>query len=122
GLGAASLIVFARRILADGGDETARNLDGPIIGILTAVLCLSRANRFGIELGQLALPVTFCLFWALLAYLHRKHTQAGIGLELASIKTPPLIPALIFFMRKRELKRWATMSVAGLALVLVMTG
>src|SRR5205085_6989768 len=96
-------------------------LDGPIVALLTAVVCLSRSNRFGIELGQLALPVTLCLFWALLARQKGKHTQAGIGLALASVKTPTLIPMLILFLRKREWKTWVVMSITGVALVLMMT-
>ncbi len=120
-LGATALIVFARRILIDAGDENARRLEWPLIGVLTAVVCLSRSNRFGIELGQLALPITLCLFWAFRSLLHGATTQAGIGLALASVKTPTLLPALILFLRKREWKTWLVMSGVGVALVLSMT-
>jgi hypothetical protein len=119
-IGAATLVVFARRILIDAGDEETRKLEWPLIGVLTAVVCLSRSNRFGIELGQLALPITLCLFWAFLARLHGKTTQAGVGLAIASIKTPTLLPSLILFLRKREWKTWLVMGGVGLALVLSM--
>jgi hypothetical protein len=121
GLGAATLVVFSRRILIDAGDQDTRRLEWPLIVLLTAVVCLSRSNRFGIELGQLALPITLCLFWAFLSQLHGKSTQAGIGLAIASIKTPTLLPSLILFLRKREWKTWLVMSGVGMALVLSMT-
>jgi hypothetical protein len=121
GLGALALVEFARRILTAGGDDTARKLGLPVILLLTAVLCLSRANRFGIELGQLALPVTLCLFWAFYAHLRNRPNQTGIGLAVASIKTPTLIPLLLYFVRRFRWRMWVTMGAAGVALVLVTT-
>lgn len=121
-LGAVVLIEMARPVLLAAGETSEFRLDAPTIALLTAVLCQSRANRFGIELGQFALLVTLCLFGAFWAAQRGRFVVAGILLAVASIKTPTMLPFLLLFFRKEDWKVWLAMGVAGLALVLTTTG
>jgi hypothetical protein len=120
-VGALLLVETARRALAASGDGVARNLGWKLTTILTAVVCLSRTTRYGLDLGQLAIPITLCCFVIFWAWGAHQRVVAGAGLAVVSVKTPTMIPLLLLFPRWKDRLAWVAMAVTGLALVLFTT-
>jgi hypothetical protein len=119
--GALLVVEMGRRALVAAGDGDARRIEPSFVLLLTAILCQSRANRMGIELGQLALPVTLFVLGAFWAYHRGCHVIAGALMALASVKTPTMLPCLLVFHRRSDWKVWAALAVTGFGLVLSTT-
>jgi hypothetical protein len=99
---------------------------GPVIQGLTwselvclgAALAVSDSFVRGLYAGQLGLLTAVALIAALGCQAKGQPILAGACLALATIKVITMLPFLVLFHRKSDLKTWLAMGLAGIALCL----
>jgi hypothetical protein len=116
---AAILLVPLARIALAAQDRDSRSvLPEPSVWALAAIVSLSIPVHFAMNLGQLAIFVAFCLLAALYCQAQRQAVLAGIFLAFATVKVHTLIPILILFLRKSDLRTWISLAVTTTLLCL----
>src|SRR5262249_1566852 len=83
---------------------------------LAAVLFISDSSTTTLYLGQLGVLATVLLLAALAAQARGRRVWAGIWLALATIKIATMLPFLLLFLRKADVRTWATLAVGVLGL------
>jgi hypothetical protein len=114
-------VVLARRCLTVEGSETIARLPAAELGVLTATFVLSDACMATLELGQLALLVMALVLLALLAQGSGRPALAGVLLGLATIKVNTMLPFLILFLRRSDIRAWVAL-IGSVALLVVLGG
>ncbi len=110
-------VYLARRCLAiEGG---AADLPADELGALAAAFALSDACMAGLELGQLGLLAMGLVLAAVLASSRSRPILAGALLGLATCKVNTMLPFLILFLRRSDLRTWLSLGVTVVALLVV---
>jgi hypothetical protein len=121
------LVVLAQRALQPpehGGSpfpstrEAAWKLPPQGVVVLTAVLALSEAARATFYTGHLGILTAALVLLALHAQGRGRPALAGLWLGLAAIKPMTVLPFLLLFHRKADVKSWLVMGAVILALCL----
>jgi len=86
---------------------------------LTAALIVSDAFAYGLFIGQLGLLTALALLAALEAQGRGRRILAGFWLALATIKISTMLPFLLLFHRRTDLRTWAALGVFCSALCLL---
>jgi hypothetical protein len=113
------LAPIAHRALRAQGMRSA--LPRHVLALLAALVALSRASDSNLALGQLATLTAFSILAALWAQGADRPIVSGLFLTVATIKVATLLPFLLLFLRRRDLRTWVTFGVASLALCLATT-
>jgi hypothetical protein len=90
------------------------------IAPLTSFFVLSIPIFWTIRLGQLAIFETFLLIAAFVLRNHGLRFGAGISLALATVKPQTVIPCLLDFLRKNNLKTWIALCLSVAVLLVTM--
>ncbi len=114
-----ALVPLAHRALRAQGMQGM--LPRHVVALLAAVVALSRASDSNLALGQLATLAAFAIVAALWAQGTDRPILAGLCLSVATIKVATMLPFLLLFLRRRDLRTWVTLGVASLALCLATT-
>ena len=77
---------------------------------LTAALMVSDAFSYGLFVGQLGLLAAVALFAAMSAQGRGRPILAGFWLALATIKVSTMLPFLLLFHRRSDLRTWAALA------------
>jgi Glycosyltransferase family 87 len=120
-LGGLLLVPLAYRTLSAVGAPDDWKLPPVVVGLLTVVVGLSFACRYGAQVGQFSCLVTLALLAALLARAKGRWMLAGVFLAVATIKTGMMLPFLLLFHRRSDWRTWGVMTLAVLALCLIAT-
>ena len=86
---------------------------------LTAALIVSDAFAYGLFMGQLGLLTAVALLAALDSQGRGRPILAGFWLALATIKVSTMLPFLLLFHRRTDLRTWAALVVFCSALCLL---
>jgi len=113
-----SLIPLARRCLILQADTSRFDLDGPALWALAAVFSLSISLHFAIKAGNLSIFVSLCILLAILFQSQGRGLSAGVCLALATVKPQTLLPFLLLFLRRSDLRTWMALAVVSLLLCL----
>jgi hypothetical protein len=89
--------------------EDTHWLPAPVLALLGSTIALGFSCRYGLELGQMSLFMTLVLLAALYAQGKGRPILAGFFLTLGTAKTATLIPFLLLFLRKRDVRTWAAL-------------
>jgi|ERR687886_616803 hypothetical protein len=92
-----------------------------LLRLSIATVVLSFPISWSINLGQLALLESVCLFTALYAQGKNWPMLAGGALALATIKPQTLLPFLLLFLRKSDFRTWVSFTFFVLVLCLAST-
>jgi hypothetical protein len=118
--GIAALVVLTRATIQSAKPSEEWELSSPAVGVLTAALALSVSCGYGIAVGQLALFTTLMILGALWAR-HRGHpVLAGACLALGTVKIGTLLPFVLLFRRRSDLRAWVVL-VAGCLVLYLLT-
>lgn len=118
-LGTMALIFLAERTLSAMANGKHWQHSGPVLVVLTAALALSFASRYGLALGQIPVFVTLVLLAALWAQARNLPVLAGLLLALATVKVSIMLPFLLLFLRKTDLRAWLALIACCLVLCLL---
>jgi hypothetical protein len=88
-----------------------RLLPPRVLAAVTAVLVVSDAFTYGLFTGQLGLITALVLFAALDSQGRGRPIAAGVWLGLATVKVSTMLPFLILFCRKRDVRTWLALGV-----------
>lgn len=113
------IVWLARATVATGGSAGARALTGAELAVLATAFALSDACMATLELGQVALLATALILLGLRAEQHRRPAAAGVALGLATMKVGTMVPFLLLFLRRRDLRAWVGLGVSVAALVVL---
>jgi len=91
-------------------------LPAPLVGLFAVDVALSYANRSGMIGGQFSCLVALALMGAVVSQARRRQVSAGVFLAIATVKTGLMVPFLLLFHRRTDLRAVATLSVCCLAL------
>jgi hypothetical protein len=94
-------------------EPIAWKMPAPILVGLTGCFAVSTASFTSFATGQLSILVTLALLAALDAQSRKQPLRAGLWLALASIKVTTLLPFLLLFTRRADLRTWISFG-AGL--------
>jgi hypothetical protein len=100
------------------GASAAGGLPPESLALLAAFLALSNATRAGLSVGQLAIFTASAIATALVARDAGRPVLAGLCLSAATVKVNTLVPFLLLFGRRSDLKTWVTLALVSLALCL----
>lgn len=117
--GIAVLVVLARAAIQSAKNSDEWHLSSPAVGVLTAALALSVSCGYGIAVGQMALFTTLMILGAVWARHRERPIVAGACLALGTIKIGTLLPFLLLFRRRSDLRAWAVLAAGCLALYLL---
>lgn len=92
-----------------------------LLTLSIATVVLSFPIYWSINLGQLALLESVCLFTALYAQGKNWPILAGGALALATIKPQTMLPFLLLFLRKSDFRTWVSFTFFVLVLCLAAT-
>jgi hypothetical protein len=120
-IGGLLLVPLAYRTLKAVDSSDGWKLPPVAVGLLTVLVSLSFAFRFGAQAGQLSCLITLALLVALLAYAQGRRVLAGVCLAVATIKTGMMLPFLLLFHRRADWRVWAAMTLGSLAFCLSAT-
>jgi hypothetical protein len=112
----AALIPLARRCLILQGESRRVDLDGPALWALTAMFSVSISLHVAIKEGNLSIFVALCILLAILSQAHGRGVLAGVCLALATFKPQTMLPFLLLFLRKSDLRTWVALAVVSLLL------
>lgn len=118
-IGILGIVPLAHAALGAQMGETSPRLPRFKLGLLSAAMALSCAQRMGLSLGQLSLLAAAAVLAALHAQGKGRPGLAGFWLAVATIKVNTLLPFLALFLRKSDRKTWITFPLACLALCLL---
>ena len=93
-----------------------QRLPGPTLLGLTVAFLVSDSALVGLYLGQLSVLTTMALVVALLARQSGRPIVAGLALAVASVKVSTMLPFLLLFSKRSDLRAWVALIVFGLAL------
>ncbi len=110
------LVPLARRCLILQSGTNRFDLDGPALWVLTTIFSVSVSLDVAIKEGNLSVLVTFCILLALLFQSQGRGVLSGVCLAVATFKPQTLLPFLILFLRKSDLRTWIALAVASLLL------
>jgi hypothetical protein len=113
---AASLILLATLALRVQGSPEFERPAPDLLGLLSAAMMLSLPIYWTIGLGSLAIVVAFTLLLAIYAREAGWPILAGVCLGLATAKPQTLLPFLLLFMRRSDIKTWVSMIVVSACL------
>ncbi|MGO9913939.1 MAG: glycosyltransferase 87 family protein [Isosphaeraceae bacterium] len=113
-----SLIPLARRCLILQAGTSRFDLDGPALWALTTVFSLSISLHFAIKAGNLSIFVALCILLAILLQSKGWGLAAGACLALATVKPQTLLPFLLLFLRRSDVRTWVALAVVSLVLCL----
>ncbi len=91
----------------------------PVLVGLTTALIVSDAFSYGLFMGQLGLLTALALVAALEAQGRGRRVLAGFWLALATIKVSTMVPFLLLFHRRTDLRTWAAFGLFCSALCLL---
>jgi Glycosyltransferase family 87 len=123
-----ALPILANRTLASqeassdsrsGAAPAFRELPPLVLAALTLVLVVSDAFRYGLFAGQLSVVTSVALLAALDRQGRGRPVAAGLWLSLATLKTSTVLPFLLLFLRRRDVRTWVALTVTGLVLFLL---
>lgn len=92
-----------------------------LLSLSIATVVLSFPIYWSINLGQLALLESVCLFTALYAQGKNWPMLAGGALAIATIKPQTMLPFLLLFLRKSDFRTWVSFTFFVLVLCLAAT-
>jgi hypothetical protein len=125
-LAALGLVPLAFRALAaqsEAFDEPdppdSPPLRGADVGCLAAAFAASDSATADIALGQLACLTAVALTAAVWAQGRRRPILAGVCLAVATVKVGTMLPVLLLFHRRSDLRTWAALAVSVAALCLL---
>jgi hypothetical protein len=98
-------------------DPSAWKMPAPVLVGLTGSFAVSTASFTSFATGQLSILVTLAILAALYAQSRGQPLRAGLWLALASIKVTTLLPFLLLFTRRSDLRTWISFG----ACVIVLT-
>ncbi len=117
-----ALVPLANRLLAlDHAADLAAAppaLPADLTALLGAALVNSNASIWGHRSGQLCALTAFALTLALLARQRGRPALAGVCLAVAAFKPATLIPFLVLFLRKADVRTWLALAACSLGLSL----
>ena len=111
-----ALIPLARRCLLSRSETSRFDLDGPALWVLTAMFSVSISLHVAIKEGNMSVLVTLCILLAIVLQSRGQGVAAGFCLALATIKPQTLLPFLMLFLRRSDLRTWVTLAVVSLLL------
>jgi hypothetical protein len=129
GLALCVSVSFTQRVLLQQEHLISQGQFGPsswkmppsILVGLTGIFAVSTASFTLFATGQLSLLVTIGLLAALDAQSRGRPLQAGLWLALASIKITTLLPFLLLFLRRADLRTWLSFGVGLMVLTFITT-
>lgn len=89
--------------------------------LLAATLVVSWSAFTCIVTGQISIVTAAAIVAALAARQADRHLLAGVCLALATLKPNTLLPFLLLFLRRSDLKTWIAFCLAVAALILIAT-
>jgi hypothetical protein len=101
------------------GPSRSRSLPRLVLVALTSSLIVSDAVSYGLFTGQLGLLTALALLAALESQGRGRPMVAGVWLGVATIKVSTMLPFLILFLRRRDLRTWITLGLTCSALCLL---
>ena len=116
-----ALVPLANHLIAlDHNDDPTSPpaLPGDITALLGAALVNSNASIWGHRSGQLCALTAFAVMVALLARQRGRPALAGVCLAVAAFKPATVLPFLILFLRKADLRTWVALGVVSFGLSL----
>ena len=113
-----SLVPLARRCLLSLAGPNRFDIDGPALWALSTLFSLSIALHIAIKAGNLSIVVSFFILLAILFQSHGLSFSAGACLALATVKPQTLLPFLLLFLRKSDIRTWVALVVVSLVLCL----
>jgi hypothetical protein len=118
-LGYCLVVPAACQALSAGKTWDRWQLPGLALLVFGSTLILSYTCRFGLFLGQMSVLVVLAICAALWCQGRGRPVWAGLWLALASVKPATMLPFLLLFHRKRDVKSWLALAGFGLALAMV---
>lgn len=115
------LVEFSRRVLNLQGGIAGRPIPPEATAGLMAVVALSAGSRMGLEYGQLHVALAVLIMGALRAQALRQPVLAGLLLVPAMGKPQTMLPYLLLFLRRFDLRTWVTMGVVAPLMVIATT-
>jgi hypothetical protein len=113
-----SLGFMARQaLIAQDGEQSAK-LCPSMTALLTASVLLSLSTHFAMQTGQIAFLETAVLLGALTAQMRHRSALAALCLAVASIKIQTMLPFLLLFLGRRDIRTWLFLCLMGAALLL----
>ena len=89
--------------------------------IITSIVSLSIATVDAVTSGQLSIFVTICILLALLMQQKKFPIIAGVFLACASIKPQTMLPFLLLFLNRSDLRIWIVMIFTGFLFAIMGT-
>lgn len=114
--GYAALLPLSRVALREPGREPREDLAPPDLLLLSAAMVVSVAAQFALQIGQLPFITALAAIGAVGCRASGRPVAAGVLLSVAAIKYTTMIPILLLFLRRRDLKTWASMTISGFVL------
>jgi hypothetical protein len=121
-VGAATIVFLSRRVLIAQGEQEVAQMSLASVAGLSAAVAVSIPSHFIFALGNVAMFISICMLLALLAQARNRPALAGVLLALSSIKINTMLPMLMLFLRRRDLRTWMWLLAAGLFLCLIVPG
>jgi Glycosyltransferase family 87 len=90
------------------------------LALLAGAVVISVSVRFGIRVGQIPILISLAAVGALAMRDRNRPVGAGIFLTIMSIKPNTMLPFLLLFPPKTNIKTWATMIVSGFLLTFLV--
>lgn len=115
---ALALAALAARALAPPGGRSPADDASPLVA---ATLLVSWSCFLGIATGQVSLIAATAIAAGLAAQGAGRPYLAGACLALATVKPNTLLPFLLLFLNRRDLKTWAALALTTAALILIAT-
>ena len=122
-----ALPAYARRVLAAqgaafdrlGGDGSAAgSLSTPALAMLSVALAASESSLVGIlSVGQLSVLAAVLLVAALDAQARRRPVVAGVLLAIATVKPTAMLPFLLLFLRRGDVRSWVALAATCLVML-----
>ena len=113
------LVGFSLKVLAAQDPSEPFPLTKYEIGSISAAVALSEASTATLQLGQLSILASICLYAALYAQARRRPVTAGCLLALSTMKIGTMLPFLLLFRRKEDRMTWVALGVSLLVLCCV---
>ena len=117
---ALALPALAARALALSEEGRSRAMDESL-ALLAATLVISWACFIVIVTGQVSLLTAAAITAALAAQRADRRYLAGVCLGLATVKPNTMLPFLLLFLRRSDLKTWVALCLTTAGLILVAT-
>ena len=114
--GYGALVPLSRGALRGAPGETTDEIAPTDLLLLSAAVLASVAAQFGVLIGQLPFVTALASIGAVGCRAKGRPVAAGLLLAVAAIKITTMLPLLLLFLRRQDLKTWATLALSGFAL------